>query len=56
MEILFIARKRGFRIVEVPVTWVYAASSRVDPLRDTLRMFRDVLLVRTNDLRGRYAD
>ena len=39
---------------EVPVTWTYAASSRVDPLRDTIRMFRDVVLVRLNDLRGLY--
>jgi len=41
-------------IHEVPVTWAYAASSRVDPLRDTIRMFRDVLAVRWNDLRGLY--
>ena len=46
------ARKLGYGIREVPVTWEYAASSRVDPLRDTIRMFRDVLAVRWNDLRG----
>ncbi len=55
VELLYIARQRGYRIREVPVTWVYAASSRVDPLRDTVRMFADVLRVRLNDLRGRYA-
>jgi glycosyltransferase involved in cell wall biosynthesis len=55
VEILFIARKRGYRILEVPVTWVYAPSSRVDPLRDTIRMFRDVVRVRLNDLQGRYG-
>jgi glycosyltransferase involved in cell wall biosynthesis len=54
VEILYLARKRGYGIREVPVTWAYAASSRVDPLRDTIRMFRDVLAVRLNDLRGLY--
>lgn len=55
VELLYLARRRGYRVREVPVTWVYAASSRVDPLRDTARMFADVLRVRLNDLRGRYG-
>jgi hypothetical protein len=54
VEVLYLARKRGYGIKEVPVTWEYAASSRVDPVRDTIRMFRDVLAVRWNDLHGRY--
>ena len=54
VEILYIARKRGYRILEVPVTWVYRSSSRVEPVRDTFRMFTDLLRVRLNDLRGRY--
>jgi glycosyltransferase involved in cell wall biosynthesis len=54
VEVLFLARKLGYRIKEVPVTWEYRESSRVDPLRDTVRMFRDVLAVRLNNLRGRY--
>ena len=55
VELLYLARRLGYRVREVPVTWVYAASSRVDPLRDTVRMFADVLRVRLNALRGRYA-
>jgi glycosyltransferase involved in cell wall biosynthesis len=55
VEVLFVARKLGYGIKEVPVTWEYAESSRVDPLRDTLRMFRDVLRVRVNALRGEYV-
>lgn len=54
VEVLYLARKLRYGIREVPVTWAYAASSRVDPLRDTIRMFRDVLAVRLNDLRGLY--
>ena len=54
VEVLFVARRLGYGIKEVPVTWEYAASSRVDPVKDTVRMFRDVLAVRWNDLRGLY--
>jgi dolichyl-phosphate beta-glucosyltransferase len=56
VEVLFIGQKRGYDIVEVPIEWHYKASSRVDPVRDTLRMFRDVIKVRLNDLRGVYTD
>jgi dolichyl-phosphate beta-glucosyltransferase len=54
VELLFLARKRGHAVREVPVTWVYRASSRVDPVRDTVRMFGDILRVRLNDWRGKY--
>ncbi|HLH25369.1 MAG TPA: dolichyl-phosphate beta-glucosyltransferase [Chloroflexota bacterium] len=55
VEVLYLARKRRLRLVEVPIAWYYQASSRVSPLRDTIRMIRDVLRVRWNDWRGRYA-
>ena len=54
VEILYLARKRGLRLVEVPIAWYYHPSSRVSPLRDTIRMVRDVLRVRWNDWLGRY--
>lgn len=56
VEILFIARKRGHQIVEVPIQWYYKSESRVQPVRDTLNMVRDVLMVRWNDLRGVYDE
>ncbi len=54
VEVLYLARKRRLRLVEVPIAWYYQASSRVSPLRDTIRMVRDVLRVRYRDARGRY--
>lgn len=54
VEILFLARKWGYRIAEVPVHWSYGAESKVHPIKDSWRNLRDVLLVRWNDLRGRY--
>ncbi|MCC6628754.1 MAG: glycosyltransferase family 2 protein [Chloroflexi bacterium] len=54
VELLFLARKRGYAIVEQPVAWQHVPGSKVDPLRDAYRMARDVLRVRLNDLRGVY--
>lgn len=54
VELLFLARKLGYRVVQVPITWRHVPASRVDPLRDTIRMLSDVLRVRWNDVRGRY--
>ncbi len=55
VEVLFIARKHGYRIAEVPIDWYYGASSKVSPVRDTIRMFQEVFEVRLNDLRGCYG-
>ncbi len=55
VELLFLARKAGYRIVEVPVHWIYGTETKVNPVRDSLRNLSDVLAVRLNDLRGRYV-
>lgn len=55
VELLFLARKGGYSIAEVPVRWHYGTETKVNPLRDSLRNVRDVLAVRMNDLRGRYS-
>ena len=54
VEVLYIARKRGYRIVEVPIGWYYQSESRVRPLTDPLRMLLDILAIRRNWWRGRY--
>lgn len=46
VEHLYIAHKQGFRIKELPVKWEYVEGSRVDPLRDPLRMLLDLLRIR----------
>ncbi|HEV2133691.1 MAG TPA: dolichyl-phosphate beta-glucosyltransferase [Terracidiphilus sp.] len=53
-EILFIALKRGFRIVEVPVSWAHDERSRMSYLKDGMRMLQDIAQVRWNALIGRY--
>jgi len=54
VELLFLARRCGYRIAEVPVRWNYGTETKVSPVRDSLRNLRDVFTVRLNDLRGRY--
>lgn len=54
VEALFIGYKSGYRIKEVPVRWRYGTESQVNPLKDSYRNFRDVLMVRWNDMRGLY--
>jgi glycosyltransferase involved in cell wall biosynthesis len=54
VELLVIARRLGYRIESIPVEWTYGTQSKVNPLRDSLYNARDLLLIKWNDLRGRY--
>lgn len=53
-EILFIARKLGYGIVEVPVTWGHDERSRISYLKDGLKMLEEMAIIRGNSLAGRY--
>lgn len=54
VEALFIALRRGYRIVAVPINWYFDPDSRIDPIRDTWRMLRDLIRIRINGWRGVY--
>jgi glycosyltransferase involved in cell wall biosynthesis len=54
VEILFIARRWGCRIVEVPIPWYFNADTHVRVVRDSVHMGLDLLRIRANDLRGAY--
>ena len=54
VELLFIALRRGYSIVEVPIDWYYRANSRISPISDAFNMFREVLKIRMNGWRGYY--
>jgi dolichyl-phosphate beta-glucosyltransferase len=53
-EALFIARRAGLRIAELPVIWRNDAASRVTTLRGALA-FADVVRIRWNARLGRYS-
>ena len=52
-EILFIAKKHGFKIKEVPVVWNNQGESKVK-LSGYISTFRELLRVRWNALTGKY--
>jgi glycosyltransferase involved in cell wall biosynthesis len=54
VELLCIARRRGYTIAEIPIPWYYQQHSKVSILRDSLRMFLDLLAIRRNARRGLY--
>ena len=53
-ELLFIAQHHGYKIIEVPVQWYYDGDSKVSVIRDSLRMFRELLQIRKNHKAGLY--
>jgi hypothetical protein len=54
VEVLFIARLRGYRIVEIPIPWYFNPDSKVRLLQDSLRMGTDILSMRRKAGRGCY--
>lgn len=54
VEILFIAKKKGFSIKEVPVRWIDQPYSKVNIFRDSFVMLKDLMRIRVNSLLGRY--
>lgn len=54
VEILYLARKLGYRSVEVPVRWSHAEGTKVSMFGDSSRMFTDLLRIRWMDLKGKY--
>jgi dolichyl-phosphate beta-glucosyltransferase len=53
-EILFLARKFGFRVAEVPVRWGHVGGTRIHPIVDGAHMFQEMLRIRWHDLTGKY--
>jgi glycosyltransferase involved in cell wall biosynthesis len=54
-ELLYLARKLGFEVKEVPVAWSNSEGTRISPLRDGIRMFAEVLKIRWDALTGKYS-
>ena len=55
LEILYVARKLGYKIAEVPVDWHHKEGTKVDPIKDSIEGFRGLLMVRLNALQGKYG-
>ncbi|HLO32689.1 MAG TPA: dolichyl-phosphate beta-glucosyltransferase [Anaerolineales bacterium] len=54
IELLYIARRHGYHIVEIPIHWYHFSDSKVSALRDSFHMIQDIFRIRTNARRGLY--
>lgn len=54
VELLFIAKRLGYKIKEVPVDWHYQETRHVNPIKDSLLGLIDLIKIRLNDVRGIY--
>jgi len=55
VEILHIATRHQLKMVEIAATWYYGQNSRVEPIRDTVNMFSELIKVRWYGRRGYYV-
>jgi dolichyl-phosphate beta-glucosyltransferase len=53
-EILFLAKRHGLRVAEVPVRWSHDEGTKVSVLADGMRMLVELLVIRWNAAAGRY--
>jgi dolichyl-phosphate beta-glucosyltransferase len=56
VELLYVARKWGLRMKEVPVAWRHSPGSKVRFVPHAFGMLVDLLKIRVNDWRGRYEN
>ncbi|WKZ35771.1 MAG: glycosyltransferase family 2 protein [Anaerolineales bacterium] len=54
IELLYLARRKKKRIKEIPIQWYFYSDSKVNAVRDALRMISDIFRIHLNAIRGRY--
>jgi dolichyl-phosphate beta-glucosyltransferase len=54
IEVLYMARMAGLKIVEIPIPWYFNPDSKVNPGVDAIKMAVDILKIRWNAIRGAY--
>ncbi len=54
VELLYLAKHLGYKIKEVPVSWLYVETRRVSPIRDSVEGFLDLLRIKLKAIGGGY--
>ncbi len=54
IEFLFLGRKLGYKIIEVPVSWRHVETKNVNFIRDTIETLIDIFKIKLLDLQGKY--
>jgi len=55
LEILYVAKKLGYKIAEVPVDWHHKEGTKVSPIKDSIEGLKGLIMVRINALQGKYG-
>jgi dolichyl-phosphate beta-glucosyltransferase len=55
-EILFLARRMGLKVAEVPVVWAHDEGTRIHPIVDGSKMAIEIMRIRWNSILGKYGD
>ncbi len=55
IEVIYLAKKRGYKIREVPVEWHYVETRRVNPVTDSIQGLFDIMRIRLNAWKGYYT-
>lgn len=54
IEFLFIAKRRGYKIAQVPVIWKHVETKRVNFWKDSIETLQDLLRIKQYDMMGKY--
>lgn len=54
VEILYIAKKLGYKIKELPVAWIDKGDSKLSPMKDSIKMLNEVLKIKYNNWKDEY--
>jgi dolichyl-phosphate beta-glucosyltransferase len=54
VEMVLVAKRLGYRCVDVPVKWINSPGSRVDAVKDSVNMLLDLFRIKLYDIAGRY--
>lgn len=54
LEFLFLAKKLGYKIKEIPVIWRHVETKNVNFMKDSLESLKDIATIRFFDLTGKY--
>lgn len=54
VELLYLTQNLGYKIKEVPVNWLYVETRRVNPIKDSIEGFIDLIRIKSKSLKGEY--
>ena len=54
VELLYLAQNLGYKIKEVPISWLYVETRRVNPVKDSIEGFIDLMRIKLKAIKGEY--